>query len=479
MTAVEGRSQRTSTSRRLRPLAAVRSTAVRGTGRRLALAEGWPEPALMVCGDLAAVLVTARSLTGQASASAVAVAALVASALLRLYRPRLVLSVLDDLPRLLGATGAGIGVAVTVRAMLSPAGTVATPPERLWVLWPAIAATVVALRCVSYRLLRLRRRVRRGSPVLILGVTRIGRDLGQVLAERHEFGLRPVGYLDDVPAVPGPLPAPLLGTHADLPRILSAGRIRYVVVAFGAIRPAALVDMLRECDRMGCRTLVVPRLYELPRRSMDTDIVRGIPLTWRRSALSRPTWPLKRLVDVVGAAAGMLVLWPLMLLCALAVRLEGGPGTLFRQVRVSQHGRLFDMLKFRSLKPAGPEEAATRWSVAGDDRIGPVGRVLRARSLDELPQLVNVLRGEMSLVGPRPERPHFVQRFTWLYRGYAARHQVPAGVTGWAAVHGLRGDTCIAERVRFDNDYIENWSLWFDVKVMLRTIGALLTRSGG
>jgi len=117
--------------------------------------------------------------------------------------------------------------------------------------------------------------------------------------------------------------------------------------------------------------------------------------------------------------------------------------------------------------------------VSGDERLGRVGRLLRVTSLDELPQLVNVLRGEMSLVGPRPERPFFVEQFARRYPRYQDRHRVPAGLTGWAAVNGLRGDTSIGDRVRFDNHYIENWSLWLDVKIMLRTLGAILTRAGG
>ena len=455
------------------------STLARPFNRRTGAARPWFEPALLAGSDMVAVLVGGLLLTGRSRVLILAVAALVVNSLLRLYRPRLVLSVLDDLPRLLIGVGAAINVALMLRAMLPAVAHPVSHPSRLSVLWPAITAAVLAARCGCYGLLRWRRRVRPGLPVLILGTTRVGRDIGRVLSEHREFGLHPVGYLDDVPTAPSRLPAPLLGAHADLPRVLAAGRIRHVVVAFGSIRSSALVEMLRDCDRLGCLTLVVPRLYELPRRSTDTEVIRGIPLIWRRSSLSRPGWPLKRAVDLVGAVIGLLVLWPLMLVCALAVRLEGGRGTLFRQVRVGQHGRLFGMLKFRSLKPAGEEEAATRWSVTGDHRIGPVGRLLRSSSLDELPQLVNVLRGEMSLVGPRPERPHFVQRFSWLYRGYAARHQVPPGVTGWAAVHGLRGDTCIAERVRFDNDYIENWSLWLDLKIMVRTIGVLLSRSGG
>jgi lipopolysaccharide/colanic/teichoic acid biosynthesis glycosyltransferase len=135
-------------------------------------------------------------------------------------------------------------------------------------------------------------------------------------------------------------------------------------------------------------------------------------------------------------------------------------------------------MKFRSLTPADESESATQWSVAEDGRLGPVGAFLRRTSIDELPQLVNILRGEMSLVGPRPERPHFVDQFGEAYPRYVARHRVPSGLTGWAQIHGLRGDTSIADRARFDNHYIEDWSLWLDVKIMLRTLGAVLRGRG-
>jgi lipopolysaccharide/colanic/teichoic acid biosynthesis glycosyltransferase len=167
-----------------------------------------------------------------------------------------------------------------------------------------------------------------------------------------------------------------------------------------------------------------------------------------------------------------------MLACMVAVRLEGGPGVLFRQERVGLDGRPFELLKFRSLRPADEEESQTRWSVASDDRLGPVGRLLRRTSLDELPQLWNVLRGDMTLVGPRPERPHFVAQFSGSTPRYMARHRVPAGLTGWAQVHGLRGDTSIEERARFDNRYIESWSMWSDVKILLRTVASVVRCPG-
>jgi exopolysaccharide biosynthesis polyprenyl glycosylphosphotransferase len=253
-----------------------------------------------------------------------------------------------------------------------------------------------------------------------------------------------------------------------------------VLVAFGTARPGELVELLRSCDRHRCQVLFVPRFYELHQAGRQTETVGGLPLIRLRSAgRQRPSWRLKRAVDLVLAAAGLVLAAPVMAACALAIRLEGGPGVLFRQERIGMDERRFTMIKLRTLRPASEWESRTRWSVANDPRLGPVGRFLRATSLDEVPQLANVLRGEMSLVGPRPERPFFVEEFSRRIPDYAARHRVRAGLTGWAAVNGLRGDTSIETRVSFDNSYIENWSLWLDIKIMIRTVGAVLARSSG
>jgi exopolysaccharide biosynthesis polyprenyl glycosylphosphotransferase len=201
-------------------------------------------------------------------------------------------------------------------------------------------------------------------------------------------------------------------------------------------------------------------------------------LRLRRAPFRRISWRFKRLVDVAFAATALLVASPVLLACGLAVRREGGPGVLFRQQRVGLDGRYFTLLKFRSMRPVVTAESATRSSIADDDRIGSIGRLLRKTSLDELPQLWNVLRGDMSIVGPRPERPHFVDQFATTFPRYLARHRVPCGMTGWAQVHGLRGNTSVADRARFDNYYIEHWSLWLDLKIVARTIAVVFNGEG-
>jgi exopolysaccharide biosynthesis polyprenyl glycosylphosphotransferase len=194
--------------------------------------------------------------------------------------------------------------------------------------------------------------------------------------------------------------------------------------------------------------------------------------------LRGPTRLVKRVFDIVVSGALLILLSPLLMLCAAAVRIEGGRGVIFRQARVGRNGETFDCLKFRSMRPVSTIESARNWSIANDRRVGPVGRLLRRTSFDELPQLWNILRGDMTLVGPRPERPYFVEQFSAEYDVYAHRHRVQAGLTGLAQVSGLRGDTSIADRAQYDNFYIENWSLWLDIKIILRTFFEVLFARG-
>jgi exopolysaccharide biosynthesis polyprenyl glycosylphosphotransferase len=283
----------------------------------------------------------------------------------------------------------------------------------------------------------------------------------------------------DPPLTGLPLSAPLLGGQDSLAKVLRRHKAQVAILAFVHEREASLATQLRECAGNGVEFFFVPRFLQIHGHNHRVDMVRGIPLARIRQAPFHTLgWPLKRVFDVVIASFSMIIVAPLMLLIALAVRFETGPGIIFRQVRVGRDGHQFTCYKFCSMKPAGEQESQERWSVAGDDRIGPVGRFIRASSIDELPQLFNVLRGDMSIVGPRPERPYFVSRFADEHPGYHDRHRVPVGLTGFAAVNGLRGDTSIGERVEFDNLYIETWSLWLDVKIILRTFAAVFRRTG-
>jgi exopolysaccharide biosynthesis polyprenyl glycosylphosphotransferase len=400
-----------------------------------------------------------------------------------LYRSRLSLSVLDDLPNLVGRWLVASGLAVLGQVVWSQA---------LWrdyvinwqFLWGAltIGVSAVLLRGLGYAVVRrLRARGLVEHRALIVGAGQVGRQVANILESHREYGLHPVGFLDaDPPTRDGAPPLPLFGGPESLTRLLREGAVGNVVVAFSSMKESEMVHIIRTCDRYRCELFVVPRLFELHHVAGDMESAWGFPLVrLRRSTHRSFAWRVKRLIDVLVSGLTLLVIAPALLMIAVAVRLDGGPGILFRQERVGVDGRHFQVLKFRSMRPVDETESATNWNIAQDDRLSRLGRFLRTTSLDELPQLYNILRGDMSLVGPRPERPYFVSQFQALYPSYEARHRVPSGLTGWAQVHGLRGDTSIADRARFDNYYIENWSLWLDLKILLRTVGSMLRRAGG
>ncbi|TKJ28104.1 sugar transferase [Blastococcus sp. CCUG 61487] len=447
-------------------------------------------PLLLGLDLLAVALVTSAALVaGGADAARWATGAALFGVLLLalfwqggLYRSRLSLSVLDDLPALTGRWLAAAALFVVLQYAWSAVSGRAPDPSSSY-LWAAaaIGLLVLPLRAAGYLLVRrLRARGAVWYPTLIVGAGRVGTQVADVLAEHPEYGLVPTGFLDDdPPAHGGPLPLPLLGGPDSLQRLLQSGRVSAVVVAFTTMPESEMVRLIRTCDRFSCELFVIPRFYELHQVDSSMDSAWGFPLVrLRRSTYRSQAWRVKRVADVLVSGLALLFLAPLLGSLALAVRLDGGPGVLFRQERVGVDGHHFELLKFRSLRPATDGESETRWTVAADPRLTWLGRVLRATSLDELPQLYNVLRGDMSLVGPRPERPYFVSQFRERYPSYEARHRVPSGLTGLAQVHGLRGNTSIADRARFDNYYIANWSLWLDVKIVLRTFAAVLRREG-
>jgi len=315
----------------------------------------------------------------------------------------------------------------------------------------------------------------------------IGTQIAGLLREHPELGLVPQGFLggaarpagtgggdagpgrgepaSDIPVAD--TATPVLGQLDDLTEVVGRHRISRVIVSFSG-HDQDLVPVLRACRRLRADVCVVPRLYELgaavPRACLDE--VWGIPLIPLRRYGQPPSLLLKRAFDVLASTLLLAVAGPLLLMLALAVRLRCGPPALFRQVRVTGHGRLATIMKLRTLSEISDPD--TSW-VAATGQCTPLGRLLRATHLDELPQLVNVLRGDMSLVGPRPERPVFAGRFSREIPRYRDRNRMPAGMTGWAQIHGLNGDTSIRDRARFDNQYIEYWSFWLDLVILFRT----------
>ncbi len=297
-------------------------------------------------------------------------------------------------------------------------------------------------------------------------------NLATTLDEHPEYGLRPVGFLDAVNSAG--LLLPLFGEVDTLRKVLGDERVDRVIVGFGVTRESEMVDVFRACEDASVEIHVLPRFFELATAtdSRNVDDVWGYPLLrLRRSLMRRHARLAKRVFDASFAGVALVLVSPLYVLLAAIVKLTSPGPVYFRQERVGQRGVTVDVLKFRSMR-VNPR-SDVEWS-PDHDSVTPIGRFLRLTGFDELPQLWTILKGDMSLVGPRPERPFFVEQFRAEVPRYEGRHRVPVGLTGLAQVHGLRGDTSIEERARLDNQYIENWSLWRDLVILFQTFSAVI-----
>ncbi|MEU3824610.1 sugar transferase [Streptomyces sp. NPDC029080] len=426
-------------------------------------------PLPLFTADLCAALVGAAAL-GEAARRPLPVAALVAgSLLLRPRSGRPVTGVLDELP----AVCARIAVTwLGLAALLA-----AYDPGR------ALTARTLLLGCALHTAaagaargaVHWRRRIallRHPRTALVIGPAATGQRVAAALLRQPRCGVRPVGVVAEQPD--GAAGLPVLTTGEEVERALIQNGVRVVLTVDPAVRTER-EPLLRALAESGCALWEVDAAspaYETRDQLAGFAVRRLEPGPRRRGGAG------KRLLDMTVSGLLLVLASPVLLLCATVLRLTEGPGVVFRQERVGKDGRPFTLLKFRTHRPVDEHEAATRWSVAGERRMSPFCRFLRQTSLDELLQLWNVFRGDMSLVGPRPERPYFVAQFSGIHPGYAARHRMPTGITGLAQINGLRGDTSIEDRARFDNAYIDNWSLWQDVCILLRTAAALVRSTG-
>lgn len=392
------------------------------------------------------------------------------------FRARLHLGVLDDLPQLLSRILVSAGIVATAIALRHDQQAVTMFLQNI-----AIGmGLVVAGRIATTGLARWARDRRIAlHPTVLVGGGPLAAEIARIVSRQPRYGLHLVGCIDNDPGCAAGTVTRWLGTLADLDEAVRTGQADVLIVADGDVPEPELLTAVRTPTCELCDLLIVPRLPYFRTQAGTADHIGSIPImrihTPKLQGLARM---IKRTIDLVFAGAALVISAPVLGAAALAVRIEGGPGIIFSQPRVGQNGRVFNCLKLRTMRPASDEDSATTWSIATDDRVGPVGRLLRRTSIDELPQLWNVLKGDMTLVGPRPERPHFVDKFSSEFERYAHRHRAQVGLTGLAQVSGLRGDTPIADRARFDNYYIENWSIWLDVKILLRTIGEVFLARG-
>ncbi|MGW6274532.1 sugar transferase [Streptomyces sp. NPDC055060] len=398
-----------------------------------------------------------------------------------LYRPLAVPSALDELPSLAWQallSWCGVALLATSVSVLSP----------LSLTTLCTGAALQSVLCCAGRgaLYWWARRaaLRQPRPALVVGPGDVARRVADAVLRHPRAGVRPVGIVGDVPTErPEPEGAelPVLSTMEELRRAVIQNAVRTVLVV-GPTPGAEQIGWLRTLSGSGCDVWAVdatrPPGYDAPGRQARTGRLAGFPCRQLVPVRRRHISFSKRALDLVTSGILLLLISPVLLACAVVLRATDGPGVIFRQERIGRDGRPFTLLKFRTHRPADPHEAATRWTVAGEQQMSRFCQFLRRTSLDELPQLWNVLRGDMSLVGPRPERPFFVAQFSKAHPGYAERHRMPTGITGLAQIQGLRGDTSIEDRCRFDNAYIDSWSFWQDLCILLRTAASLVRPTG-
>jgi len=317
----------------------------------------------------------------------------------------------------------------------------------------------------------LRRRGYNLRDVVLVGSGRLAEEIVERVRSHAEAGLRLVGVLTDDPTARHILGVPVIGAYSDLKPVLRSRRPDQVILALPRHEPGQLEKVLAELDDETVSVCLIPDLMHVLTVRSSVGDFDGLPvIALRETPLVGWAAVQKRTFDLAVSAMGLLLAAPLLAVIALAIRATSGSPVLFVQERMGLDGRVFRMLKFRTMHVDAERETGPVWARPGDPRRTRLGRLLRRTSLDELPQLWNVLRGDMSLVGPRPERPAFIARFRQEIPGYMLRHKVKAGCTGWAQVHGWRGDTSLHERIEHDLYYIQNWSLGLDVRILLMTV---------
>jgi Undecaprenyl-phosphate glucose phosphotransferase len=307
---------------------------------------------------------------------------------------------------------------------------------------------------------------------LIVGAGHAGRALADKLLDHPATGLKPVGFADDDPLkrVGGYRGLAVLGTTSDVTALIRAHEVDTVFLALPVEAHRTMLTILKEVGNQIVDLKVVPDLFQYVTFKAGIEDFDGLPVI-NLTQMPLEGWNslVKRTMDVALSALGLVALAVLFPILALAIWLEDRGPIFYAQERMGLDGRLFRMLKFRSMRVDAEDDGA-RWTEENDPRRTLVGAFLRQTSLDELPQLINVFKGEMSLVGPRPERPEFVSTFREKFPQYMLRHRVRAGITGWAQVHGWRGNTSLSKRIEYDLYYIENWSVGLDVKILWLTL---------
>ncbi len=323
-------------------------------------------------------------------------------------------------------------------------------------------------RTLSY----IRKKGHNSKQVVIVGYSRACEQYIDRILVNPQWGYEIRGILDDeVPAGTYYKGIQVLGRIDNLEVVLPQNKLDEIAIALPLKNYSRLEEIVGICEKSGVHTKFIPDYNAvIPSRPYTEDLsglpvinIRRVPLT------STFNWYIKRAVDIVGSLVAIIIFSPIMIISAIVIKSKGDGPVFFVQERVGLHNKPFKMYKFRTMVEQKPEEEEKEWTTKNDPRVTGYGKFLRKTSIDETPQFFNILKGDMSLIGPRPERPQFVEQFKEEIPRYMIKHQVRPGLTGWAQVHGYRGDTSIRKRIEYDIYYIENWTIWLDVEIILLT----------
>ncbi|HJD13913.1 MAG TPA: undecaprenyl-phosphate glucose phosphotransferase [Candidatus Ruminococcus avistercoris] len=336
-----------------------------------------------------------------------------------------------------------------------------------------IAAEETVRMMIRIVLRDMRRKGLNQKHIVLVGYSRAAEEYIDRILANPQWGYTVRGILDDsVEAGTDYRGIKVLGRIDNLMIILPQNRLDEIAITLGLNDYSRLEEIVALCEKSGVHTKFIPDYNNIIPTKPYTEDLLGLPVINIRYVPLSNTFPslVKRTMDIFGSIAAIVLFSPVMLLCAALVKLTSPGSVLYKQVRVGLHNRNFEMFKFRSMEVQPEAEEKKAWTVKNDPRVTGIGKFMRRTSLDELPQLFNILKGDMSLVGPRPERPFFVEKFREEIPRYMVKHQVRPGLTGWAQVNGYRGDTSIRKRIEYDLYYIENWTLGLDIKILFLTI---------
>ena len=350
----------------------------------------------------------------------------------------------------------------------------ADPFSRLVFVYFGVVSTILSIAQRLFLRTFLREVRRRGYNLrymLIVGAGQVAADFASRVRMHSEIGVQLVGCLSlDGKEDKGPWGLPILGSYYDLKRLLASMDIDNVLIALPLEDHYMLVDVLDQVGDSLVDVKIVPDIYRFVSVGGSIEEFEGLPvINIQDSPLNGINLQAKRILDIVVSSIALVILFPFLLIVCFLVKLTSKGPIFYYQERASIDGKSFKIIKFRTMT-TDAENSGPGWTKKGDTRVTPLGKFLRITSIDELPQLYNVLKGDMSLVGPRPERPVYISEFRQKIPHYMLRHKVPAGITGWAQINGWRGDTSIDKRIEFDLYYITNWSILFDLKIVFLTI---------